>query len=79
MAAVLRLNLPWLPDEPDHLGDLVVSCGRDDALTYDDGISLRVVVLDPASCASAEELVASAQAVDGPGRVVLVGGPVPVE
>ena len=33
MAAVLRLNLPWLPDEPDHLGDLVVSRSRDDALT----------------------------------------------
>jgi hypothetical protein len=69
MAAVLRLNLTWLPDEPDHLGDLAVSRGHDDVLTYDDGISLRVVVLDPALYASAEELVASAQVADEPGRV----------
>lgn len=79
MAAVLRLNLPWLPDEPDHLGGLVVSRGRDDVLTYDDGISLRVVVLDPSSCVSAEELVASARAAGEPGRVVLVAGSVPAE
>jgi hypothetical protein len=79
MAAVLRLNLPWLPDEPDHLGGLTVARGRDDALTYDDGISLRVVVLDPSSHASAEDLVASARAADEPGRVVLVAGSVPVE
>jgi hypothetical protein len=79
MATVLRLNLPWLPDEPDHLGDLAVSRGHDDALTYDDGISLRVVVLDPALYASAEELVASARAAGEPGRVVLVAGSVPVE
>jgi predicted transcriptional regulator len=79
MAAVLRLNLPWLPYEPIRIGDLAVSRGRDDVLTYDDGINLRVVVLDPAPYASAGELVASAQAEAGPGRVVLVAGSVPVE
>jgi hypothetical protein len=79
MAAMLRLNLPWFPDEPVHVGDLLVERGRDDVLSYDDGISLRVIALDPTDCESAEELVARAHAESSPGRVVLVAGSVPLE
>lgn len=78
MAAVLRLNVPWLPGELLRVGDLTVERGRDDVLTYDDGISLRVVVLDPASHASAWEITAAARRETGPGHVVLVAGAVPV-
>lgn len=78
MAAVLRLNVPWLPGEPFRVGDLAVERGRDDVLTYDDGISLRVVVLDPAAFASATELAAAARGKVSPGHVVLVAGAVPV-
>lgn len=76
---MLRLNLPWIPDEPDHVGDLIISRGRDDVLTYDDGISLQVHVLDPAFYETVEDVIASARAEDGPGRVALVAGSVPVE
>jgi DNA-binding transcriptional ArsR family regulator len=79
MDGMLRLNLPWLPDSPGRIGDLAVMRGRDDVLTFDDGISLHVVVLDPASCTSAGDLVAAAREEAGPGRVVLVAGAVPVD
>lgn len=79
MAAMLRLNLPWIPDEPDRIGDLVISRGHDAVLTYDDGISLQVHVLDPASYETVEDAIAAARAAVGPGRVALVAGSVPVE
>jgi DNA-binding MarR family transcriptional regulator len=78
MAAELRLNLPWVPQEPERIGELVVQRGRNDVLAYDDGITLQVRVLDPAVYASAEALVAEARDETGPGRVVLVAGAVPV-
>ncbi len=79
MAAVLHLNLSWIPDEPDRVGDLVISRGRDDVLTYDDGINLQVHVIDPASYDTVDDLIASARTEAGPGRVALVAGSVPVE
>lgn len=78
MVAELRLNLPWVPQEPERIGELVVRRGRNDVLAYDDGITLQVRVLDPAVYASAEALVADAGDETGPGRVVLVAGAVPV-
>ena len=79
MAALLRLNAPWVPSEPDRLGDLAINRGGDNVLTYDDGISLSVEVLDPVRYATVEALVLSARDAAGPGRLVLVAGAVPVE
>ena len=79
MAALLRLNAPWVPSEPDRLGDLAISRGRDDVLTYDDGISLSVEVLNPVRYETVEDLVSSARDAAAPGRLVLVAGAVPVE
>jgi DNA-binding transcriptional ArsR family regulator len=78
VAAVLRLNAPWVPNEPDRLGDLAIRRGRADVLTYDDGISLSVEVLDPVRFQTAEDLVTSARDAAGPGRLVLAAGAVPV-
>jgi hypothetical protein len=79
MSTELSLDLPWIPLEPEPIGELVIRRGRNDVLAYDDGITLQVRVLDPAARASAEVIVADAQAEAGPGRVVLVAGTVPVE
>ena len=79
VVALLRLNVPWVPSEPDHHGDLAIIRGRDDVLTYDDGISLSVEVLDPVRYGAVEDLVAFARDIAGPGRLVLVAGTVPVE
>jgi predicted transcriptional regulator len=79
VAASLRLNAPWVPSEPDHLGDLAISRGGDDVLTYDDGISLSVQVIDPVGFQTVEDLVIFARDAGGPGRLVLVAGAVPVE
>ncbi|MCL2583815.1 MAG: MarR family transcriptional regulator [Streptosporangiales bacterium] len=78
MAAVLRLNVSWLGGGPRHLGDLSVVQGDDDVLTYDDGITLQVILLDPAVYASVEELASAARRADRPGRAVLAAGAVPV-
>jgi hypothetical protein len=77
--AVLQLNASWVPAEPESFVDLVVRRGRDNVLTYDDGISLRVQLIDPAAYRNASDLVVSAQnAADQAGQVALVGGVVPV-
>lgn len=79
MVAVLRLNSSWVPAEPESFADLVVRRGRDNVLEYDDGISLRVQLIDPAAYRDAEALVADARSAAGqPGQVALVGGAVPV-
>jgi MarR family len=79
VAAVLQLNASWVPAEPESFADLVVRRGRDNVLTYDDGISLRVQLIDPAAYGSAEDLVVRAKnAADQAGQVALVGGAVPV-
>jgi AraC-like DNA-binding protein len=79
MVAELRLDLPWMPDEPECLGEMAYRRGRDNVLRYDDGISLRVRVLDPGAYGSAEALVDAAHRENRPGCVVLAAGAVPVE
>jgi transposase len=79
VAALLRLNVPWVPSKPDRFGDLAISRGGGDVLAYDDGISLLVEVLDPAHYETVGDLLVSAQDAMGPGRLVLVAGAVPVE
>ena len=79
VAAVLQLDASWVPAEPESFADLVVRRGRDNVLTYDDGISLRVQLINPAAYRTAEDLVAAAQSAAGqPGQLALVGGAVPV-
>jgi DNA-binding transcriptional ArsR family regulator len=79
MVAELSLDLPWIPDQPECLGELAVRGGRDNVLRYDDGISLRVRVLDPGAYGSAQALVDAAHRESSPGQVVLAAGAVPVE
>jgi DNA-binding transcriptional ArsR family regulator len=78
MAAELRLDLPWVPQSPQHVGELAVQRGRQNMLSYDDGIALEVILLDPAAYLSAEALVRDAGKQARPGRVVLITGAVPV-
>jgi DNA-binding transcriptional ArsR family regulator len=78
MIAELRLDLPLAPRSPERIGELVVRRGQDDVLSYDDGITLDVRVLDPAAYSSAETLLRDARTQEGPGRAVLVAGAVPV-
>ncbi len=78
MAAELRLDLPWVPQSPQHVGELAVQRGRRNVLSYDDGIALEVRLLDPAAYPSAEALVRDAGEQARPGRVVLIAGAVPV-
>lgn len=80
MTAVLQLNTFWAPTEPETFADLVVRHGRDNVLTYDDGISLRVQLIDPAVYRHVDDLVRSAESASSqPGQLALVGGTVPVE
>jgi hypothetical protein len=46
VAAELRLDLPWVPQSPQHVGELAVQRGRRNVLSYDDGIALEVFLLD---------------------------------
>lgn len=78
MSAELRLDLPWVPQSPQHVGELAVRRGRRNVLSYDDGIALEVGLLDPAVYPSAEALVRDADKQARPGRVVLIAGAVPV-
>jgi DNA-binding transcriptional ArsR family regulator len=78
MAAELRLDLPWVPQSPQHVGELAVQRGRRNVLLYDDGIALEVCLLDPAAYPSAGALVRDADKQAQPGRVVLIAGAVPV-
>ncbi|MDQ2875538.1 MAG: winged helix-turn-helix domain-containing protein [Actinomycetota bacterium] len=78
MSAELRLDLPWVPQSPQHLGELTVRRGRQNVLAYDDGITLEVCLLGPTEYPSAEALVRDADKQARPGRVVLIAGAVPV-
>jgi DNA-binding transcriptional ArsR family regulator len=78
MAAELRLDLPWVPQSTQQVGELAVQRGRRNVLSYDDGIALEVFLLDPAAYPSAEALVRDAGQQARPGRVVLIAGAVPV-
>jgi DNA-binding transcriptional ArsR family regulator len=78
MAAELRLDLPWVPQSPQQVGELSVRRGRRNVLGFDDGIALEVRLVDPAAYPSAEALVRYVGEQAGPGRVVLIAGAVPV-
>ncbi len=77
--AELRLNLPWIPRDPELLDGLAVRRGRSSTLIYDDGVALEVRVVDPGGQRSVEQVLDEVHRADGPGRVVLVSGAVPVE
>jgi DNA-binding transcriptional ArsR family regulator len=77
--AELSLDLPWAPRLPERLGDLLVRRGQRDVLSYDDGITLEVRLLDPAAYPSAEALGRDAREQAGPGRAVLIAGAVPID
>lgn len=79
LSAELRLNLPWVSRAPEQLNGLTVRRGRQNTLTYDDGVALEVRVVDPAGQRSMEQLLDEVHRQEGPGRVVLVSGAVPVE
>lgn len=78
MVAELRLDLPWAPRSPERVDELVVRRGQETLLSYDDGITLEVRLLDPAAYSSAEAVLRDANTQQGPGRAVLVAGAVPV-
>lgn len=73
----LRLDVPWLPEEASHVGDLLIGRGSDNALIRD-GRSVPVHILDPASFLTVEPLIFAAQRADVPNRLVLVAGHVPM-
>lgn len=76
--AELRLNLPWAPRDVQHVSDVDVRRDSTSLLAYPDGIELEVRVLGPKAHESADALIASAKLTEGPGRVVLVAGAVPL-
>jgi hypothetical protein len=78
MAAELRLALPWAPWLAEQAGDLAIRRAEDDVLSYDDGLTLEVRVLDPARYPSAGALLADAGEQQQPGQVLLAAGVVPI-
>jgi len=78
MVAELRLDLPWVSQSPQHVGELTVQRGRRNVLSFEDGIALEVRLLDPSAYPSADALAREADGQAGPGRVVLIAGAVPV-
>lgn len=75
----LTLNLPWAPNEAAPLNGLKVRRGRHNELSYDDGITLEVRIVDPGSHRSLDALLDEVDRDRGAGRVVLVAGTIPVE
>ncbi len=74
----LHLTVSWLPSTPERLDGLVLRRGRANVLTFDDGITQEVRVLDPAGYRVVDALLGEARRQKGPGRVVLVAGALPV-
>lgn len=75
----LTLNLPWVPQEPERLDGLTVRRGRHNKLSYDDGITLEVCIVDPGGQRTLDELLDEVGRQGGAGRVALVAGAVPVQ
>ena len=76
MTSSLTLDLPWGPEE--NVSDVVkIRRGHQNVLAFDDGVTLEVVLLDPASSDSVQGLVNIVRSRSLPGRVVLVAGKVP--
>jgi hypothetical protein len=76
--ARLSLSLPWVPVLPASLDGVTVERGIEDVLDYLDGIRLQVQLVDPAMFRDVEGLRAVVRASEGPGRLALVAGAVPV-
>ena len=76
--ADLHLSLPWAPQAVQELDELAVQRDSTNFLAYNDGITLAVRVLDPGAWTSVEHLISQAKLEEGPGRVVLVAGAVPL-
>jgi DNA-binding transcriptional ArsR family regulator len=78
--ADLQLALPWLQaDEHDLGGGLLLRRGPRNALTYEDGITLDVRVLEPRRFESVDDLLNEAIRDPKPGQVTLVAGSIPLE
>jgi len=74
----LTLTLPWIPDGAVSLDGLTVGRGTRNALVFPDGITLEVKPLDPSGYPDVDALQTAVRAAEGPGRVTLVAGSVPV-
>lgn len=79
MKARLTLDLPWIDATGADLEGISLARSVESALTYDDGIVLDVQVVDPAAHRSADAAIAEARRRQGPGRVVLIAGVVPLD
>jgi hypothetical protein len=77
MSVELRLNAPWVPEEPRHHRDVVVRRDSVSSVTFGGTVTLPVRVLDPASFVTLSSLVHAAREADDPGELVLVAGHVP--
>ncbi|MCZ7535215.1 MAG: hypothetical protein M5T61_04230 [Acidimicrobiia bacterium] len=75
----LILDLPWVPQEPERLDGLTVRRGRHNKLSYDDGITLEVCIVDPGGHRTLDELLDELGRQGGAGRVALVAGAVPLQ
>lgn len=76
--ADLQLALPWVAIDEQQLGNLVFHRGSQSMLTYEDGITLAVRVLEPARFETVDDLISEAERDLRPGQVVLVAGSVPL-
>jgi hypothetical protein len=76
--ARLGLSLPWIPVLPASLDEITVERGVEDVLEYPDGIRLQVQLVDPAMYPDTDGLRAAVRSSEGPGRLPLVAGAVPV-
>lgn len=76
--AELTLNLPWAPRNPEPLDGITIRRGRHNVVSYDDGITLEVRLVDPSGHDTIDDLLGDVAAEGGAGRVVLVAGTIPV-
>lgn len=78
--ADLELAIPWLHRGGHDLGNgLVLRRGSGNVLTYEDGISLNVRVLEPRRFESVDELIREIRRDPTRGQVTLVAGSIPLE
>jgi hypothetical protein len=77
MSVELRLNAPWVPEEPRQHRDVVVRRDSVSSVTFGGTVTLPVRVLDPASFVTLSSLVHTVREADDPGEFVLVAGHVP--
>lgn len=78
MKTTLTLDLPWLPEHQNDLPEVTVRRGPDHRLSYDDGVELAVEVIVADADDSVDGVLRHIEQRSGPGKVVLLAGPVPV-